>query len=472
MASRLITTYSELLCYLGLSNKTVTEHGRFIAAMCRLSLTTQSQRSADSIKTINRFTSSRNSDIQKYTRRTLKQWKRIQSWQKRYTKNPKKLFSYVLKENPVFPFSVRYTPLAIILTVHEADYFSALEDSASNATTLFDFAVPIIVLHEGGYIASPITPKQLRSTLRHELYHAIFDMFYDVSDRRISTIETAMKTSGKKGDYQAVYASDLALMNSETSRTEFFAYTSNMQTDMWLAGLLQYTWITRLHRINASLLDQPRLPTQQRRAIYLLYKKHYDQYLKDVDTYQRLILFLSAQKSLDHTSHANIMAILALTPFVKVRSLRLPNYHTWLQKEIRDVKKKSNIEFTTKLTLHRSKHFMQRHDQPTPQQLLRFVKTLPKYNPEEWIFLRKYIVKKSLVNPSGIALMKYIIEFCPDDPVCSTVCLVLRIIVEDNILSVRQRNSLTHFLERMLTTLPEHRPVYLTISNLHDDLTH
>lgn len=472
MINRLIINYSELLDSLNLSRKTIAEHSRFISTLCHLSMRKQLPTNTQIIKTIKQFSLSHNSDIQKNSKQTLKSWKRVQGWQKRYKKNPQALFKHVLQENPVFPFNVNYTPLGIILTLHEADYFSALEDSSSNATTIFDFAVPIIVLHQGGYIADRIPPKQLRNTLQHELHHAIFDMYYDASDKPLSLIENTIKISGKKMDYHRVYASDLALVNSETSRSEFFAYASNMETNVWLSGLLQYAWSTRLHRINAVLLEQPRITNQQRRAIYTLYKEYYNQYLKDLDTYQRLILWLFTQQTSTHISHANIMAILALTPFSKIQSLRLPNYHTSLQKEIRDLKKNSNMEFQAKLTLHRSKRFMAKHDQPTPHQLLSFVKTLSKYDPEEWTFLRKYIIKKSLVNPDGLALMKYCIEFCPDDPASSTVCVVLRIIMEDNTLTSRQHTSLKHFLERMLKILPERRPVYISIYNLLEDLQH
>lgn len=461
MAKPLITNYSELLDSLNLSRKTVAEHGRFISTLCRLSMEKKSLTNSQVIKTIKQFTGNQNSDVQKYAKQTLQQWKRVQSWQKRYTKNPKALFIKVLKQNPVFPFNINYTPLGIILTIDEADYFSTLEDSSSNATTIFDFAVPIIVLHEGGYICKPINANQFRRTLRHELHHTIFDSYYNVSDKRLPNIEAAIKVCGQDLQYHKVYADDLALFISESSRTEFFAFISNQQTDFWLTGINHEGWLRRLARINYSLLELPKCTTQQRRTIYDIYLQHYYTYLKNLSLYERLILSLPVN---------NVIPILALTPFNNLKSIKLINQSTDLQKQIRRVRRNRDVKFTTKLTLHRSKRFTETHDQPNPQQLLRFVKTLSKYNPEEWTFLRKYIIKKSLVNPDGLALMKYIIEFCPDDSACSTVCLVLRIIVEDNTLTRRQYTSLKIFLERMLTVLPEHRPAYLTISNLLNDV--
>lgn len=456
---------ADMLDQLNLSDKTIKAHGRFIHSLYQLSISPKQLSHRQVTHSLNQLARrSTDTNVRHHIKRALQQWNKVQRWQTRYQNRPQLLIKRLFKTTASFPVIVRYTPLAVVIQLDEQDYFYCLKDNTSYGMTIEDESVPIIIIHAGGYCFDNRSKRAVHRTLRHELHHAIFDRYYDQASYSFPSIEVLSASPSSNGLTHRTQAEQINLQVSEISRSELFAYASNGTSEYDATALGHSSWLRKLRRLNVALLNNTKLKPGERKQYYSLYLQQYHHYLTNLYSYQCLVRWL-----LRYAKH-QAMAIVVLTPLIRVVTLTLPNYPSILRDELMRWQHNRSVYYQTQPLAWRIQQLTKRNPKPTPEQLFRIVKLLPKTDPDTWEWLSQSLVTPGISTPRSLGLLSYIIQYCPNEDVTYTTILLLQVLIQDNVITGRNLTRAKRIIKERLNDVASRRPVHRMLSYLDKDI--
>lgn len=357
----------------------------------------------------------------------------------RYLNRPAKLYQQVFQRRAQRAIDIRFTAVALILTLPEDIFLSTTRLIHTYGAYKTEKTYPIILLNTGGVYSNALTIPEMLKNCQHEFTHAMFDQLFANENNTFTEFSSPWNTLRNDPKKHRRYAAHLTEWINAELRSEIIAYAGQGEFNHSLQALGINGWLRRLPEINGIIVESG-LSFDEQKVLYQVYLEACQRTVEDIELYLRFAQAWYALYRTGDITYCQYMSALMLTNFEQCRKIFFLKKHSPIYAEICSWMVRKSLRFQKQPPTVLIKKLIKQKSVRL-EIILAALKRLPRDLPPSWEGVTQLLYRHS-DHATGLDALLYAARYSPDSMVGYDAISLLAVNVRKQKNPLPQRNAI------------------------------